>query len=427
MEEYDEKLNIFNLARQNIKRRIFRNLMISITVGLAIGALFTASMLLRGVETGIQEGVSSMGADLLVMPQSVEINTRALITGEADSMLMGGPQTGAFLDIELLEEVAKVDGVRRTTPQLYMATWDEGGTCCRFKDIQIVGFDPKTDFIIQRLVENKFEVKEPFAQNEIFLGYQLTPEMVDYEVLRLWKVYGYNFKVIGRLKKTGTALDFSLFVPLSGIYVMTKTAAENAGPEQGKRLNKIKEGMVSAFLIKVDPLAVRPKEIGTDIKRAVPGMAVISTAEIVTRIERQLYGTVKGLIYSGLIVWVMSILVVGAIFSVIVNERKREIGLLRAMGFRRSSIFKLIMYESTLVTGLGGFLGLLGGIGLMFYLGLFFQKTIKMPYLWPDNEFLAALIFICLIASLVSGIFGALYPAVRSSRMEPLEAIRTGE
>ena len=422
-----KKLNIFNLARQNIKRRIFRNLMISMTVGLAIGALFTASMLLKGVETGIQEGVSSMGADLMVMPQSVEINTRALITGEADSMLMGGPQTEAFLDIELLAEVAKVDGVRRATPQLYMATWDEGGTCCRFKDIQIVGFDPKTDFIIQRLVENKFEIKEPFAQNEIFLGYQLTPEMVDYEVLRLWKVYGYNFKVIGRLKKTGTALDFSLFVPLSGIYVMTKTAAENAGPEQGERLSKIKEGMVSAFLVKVDPLAVRPKEIGTDIKRVVPGMAVISTAEIVTRLERQLYGTVKGLIYSGLIVWVMSILVVGAIFSVIVNERKREIGLLRAMGFRRSSVFKLIMYEATLVTGLGGFLGLLGGIGLIFYLGHFFQKTMKMPYLWPDNEFLAALIFICLVAGLVSGVFGALYPAARSSRMEPLEAIRTGE
>lgn len=124
-----KNLNIFNLARQNIKRRIFRNLMISMTVGLAIGALFTASMLLKGVETGIQEGVSSMGADLMVMPQSVEINTKALITGEADSMLMGGPQTGAFLDIKLLEEVAKVDGVRRTTPQLYMATWDEGGTC----------------------------------------------------------------------------------------------------------------------------------------------------------------------------------------------------------------------------------------------------------------------------------------------------------
>ena len=382
-----KKLNIFNLARQNIKRRIFRNLMISVTVGLAIGTLFTASMLLRGVETGIREGASSLGADLLVMPQSVEINARALITGESESMLVGGPQIDEFVDTNLLPEVAKVEGVEQVTPQLYLATWDEGGTCCRFADVQIIGFDPGSDFIVQRLAENKYKIKEPFARDEIFLGYQLTPEMEDYEVLRLWKVYGYNFKVIGRLKKTGTALDFSLFVPLSGIYIMAKTAAENAGPEQGERLSKVKEGMVSGFLVKVDPLTVAPKEIRTRIRRALPEMAVISTAQIVTTLQRQLYGTVKGLIYSGLIVWVMSVLVVGAIFSVVVNERKREIGLLRAMGFRRLSIFKLIMYESTALTSLGGFLGLLAGIGLISYLNSFFQESLKMPYLWPSHYF----------------------------------------
>jgi putative ABC transport system permease protein len=251
--------------------------------------------------------------------------------------------------------------------------------------------------------------------------------MEDYEVLRLWKVYGYRFKVIGRLKKTGTALDFSMFLPLSGAYVMAKTATKNAGREQGEMLGKVKEGMVSAFMVKVDPLAVRPKEIRTRIKRAIPGMTVISTAEIVTRLQRQLYGTVKGLIYSGLMVWVMSILVVGAIFSMVVNERRREIGLLRAMGFRRGSVFKLIMYESTVLTGLGGILGILAGISLISYLGHFFQKTMKMPYLWPTNDFLGALILICLAAGLASGIFGALFPAARTSRMEPLEAIRTGE
>ncbi|MDP6179124.1 MAG: FtsX-like permease family protein, partial [Desulfatiglandales bacterium] len=133
------------------------------------------------------------------------------------------------------------------------------------------------------------------------------------------------------------------------------------------------------------------------------------------------------LIYSGLMVWVMSILVVGAIFSMVVNERRREIGLLRAMGFRRGSVFKLIMYESTVLTGLGGILGILAGISLISYLGHFFQKTMKMPYLWPTNDFLGALILICLAAGLASGIFGALFPAARTSRMEPLEAIRTGE
>lgn len=422
-----KKITIFNLARQNIKRRIFRNLMIILTVGLAIGTLFTASMLLKGVSTGIREGANSLGADLMVMPQSVEGNVKALLTGEADSMLMGGLETGDFMNIDLMETVAAVNGVEAVSPQLYMATWDEGGACCRLANVNIVGFDPKTDFIIGRLVENKYEHKDPFPKNNIFLGYHLTVEMEDYEVIQLWKVYGFNFKAIGRLKKTGTALDMSMFIPIDGCYAMIDTAVKNAVPEAAEKIRKIKKGMVSSFLVKVNPLAVNPKEIGVEIKGVVQGMTVISTAEMLTRLQRQLHGTVKSLIYSGLIVWVMSILVVGAIFSVVVNERKREIGLLRAMGFRRLSVFKLVMYESTLVTGLGGFLGLVAGLGLMSFISGFFLESMKMPFLWPSYYFFGVLIVICLVAGVASGIFGALYPAARCSTMEPLAAIRTGE
>lgn len=421
------KLSIFHLARQNIRRRIFRNLMVLGTVGLAVGTLFAASMLLRGVETGIREGVNSLGADLLVMPQSVEGNVKALLTGEAQSMLFGGEETGEFLDVSIREEVAKVEGVKEVTPQLYLATWDEGGACCRLANVQIIGFDPETDFIVQRLVENKYHVKHPFDPDEIFLGYNLTPGMEDYEVIRVWQVYGYNFKAIGRLRKTNTALDWSLFVPLSGIYKMAKTAVKNALPEAAKRISKVKEGMISSLLVRVDTLATDPRKVALNIKREVPGMTVISTAAMVTRLQRQLFGTVKSLIYSGAIVWVMSVLVVGAIFSVVVNERRRELGLLRAMGFRRISLFKLIMYESTVLTALGAVVGILMGGGVIAYLSRFFQQSMKMPYLWPSHTFLGALILISLAAGIASGIFGAFYPAAKSSLMEPLEAIRTGE
>jgi putative ABC transport system permease protein len=422
-----KRISIFNLARQNIKRRMFRNLMIIGSVILAIGTLFTASMLLRGVETGIREGANSLGADLMVMPQSVEGNVKALLTGEAESMLMGGVNTGDFMDISLMEKVATVEGVEQVTPQLYMATWDEGGACCRLANVNIIGFDPKSDFIVQRLIENKYDVKKPFPHDEIFLGYNLTVEMEDYEVIRKWQVYGYNFKAIGRLKKTGTALDWSMFIPMEGCYMMVQKAAENATPGAAERIRQINRGMVSAFLTKVDQLTVKPKEIGLDIKRAVPDMSVVATAEMVTRLQRQLHGTVKTLVYSGLIVWIMSVLVVGAIFSVVVNERKREIGLLRAIGFRRSSVFKLIIYESTLLTSLGGFLGLLAGIVIISSLDQFLQESMKMPFTWPSSYFFGVLTVICLLAGLASGLFGGLYPAARCSIMEPMAAIRTGE
>ena len=422
-----KKLSILSLARQNIRRRIFRNLMIIITVALASGTLFTASMLLRGVEKGIKEGVNSLGADLMVMPQSVEGNIRSLLTGESDSMIMGGLETGELIDLNLMPEIAKVDGVGAVTPQLYLSTWDEGGACCRLANVSIIGFDPQTDFIVQRLAENKYEIKKPFANDEIFLGYNLTVEMADYEVIRVWEVYGYRFKVIGRLKKTGTALDWAMFIPMGGIWEMIKKAPSNAAPEAAERISKVREGLTSVFLIRVNSLEVDPKELSVQLKAIVPGMSVVSTAEMVTRLQRQLHGTMKSLIYSGIIVWIMSVLVVGAIFSVVINERKREIGLLRAIGFRRNSVFRMIMYESSMLSGFGGFVGLFVGLVIITQLKGFFQETLKMPFMWPSDGFLTVLILICLAAGLASGVLGALYPAARSSLMEPLQAIRTGE
>ncbi len=422
-----KRSSIFGLARQNIKRRIFRNLMIIITAALATGTLFTASMLLRGVEKGIKEGVNSLGADLMIMPQSVEGNVRSLLTGESDSMIMGGLETGELIDMNLMPEIAKVDGVGAVTPQIYLSTWDEGGACCRLANVSIIGFDPQSDFIVQCLAENKYEIKKPFADDEIFLGYNLTVEMADYEVIRVWEVYGYRFKVIGRLKKTGTALDWAMFIPMGGIWDMIKKAPTNAAPEAAERIGKIREGLTSVFLIRVNSLQVDPKELSVQLKAAAPGLAVVSTAEMVIRLQRQLHGTMKSLIYSGVMVWIMSILVVGAIFSVVINERKREIGLLRAIGFRRISVFRMIMYESSMLSGFGGLVGLFIGLVIITQLKGFFQETLKMPFMWPSDGFLTVLILICLAAGLASGVFGALYPAARSSMMEPLQAIRTGE
>ena len=72
-------------------------------------------------------------------------------------------------------------------------------------------------------------------------------------------------------------------------------------------------------------------------------------------------------------------------------------------------------------------MGLFVGLVIITQLKGFFQETLKMPFMWPSEGFLIVLILICLAAGLASGVFGALYPAVRSSMMEPLQAIRTGE
>ena len=75
---------------------------------------------------------------------------------------------------------------------------------------------------------------------------------------------------------------------------------------------------------------------------------------------------------------------IALVFSLVVNERRREIGLLRAMGARCGVVFRLILGEALALTGVGGVLGVLAsGVLLVSFQGLI-EKRLRVPFLLPD-------------------------------------------
>ncbi len=99
-------------------------------------------------------------------------------------------------------------------------------------------------------------------------------------------------------------------------------------------------------------------------------------------------------------------------------ERKREIGMLRAIGMARAQVRRTIYIESVLIAIFGAVLGVILGSGF----GIAVVRTFKdlgitravLPY---------SLIGITLVAAAVVGVVAALWPAVRAARTNPLEAI----
>lgn len=422
-------MTLFNLARQNMRRRLSRTLVVLVAVGLATGTLFTATILLWGVERGIRQGKESLGADVFVIPLGDELDTWTILTGKRRTTgLEEIIATKNLIEQDLASIIAKIEGVEAVTPQLYLSTWkDPKSDHCTIVDARIIGYDPGTDFILKPLLENK--LNRPQAKDEIIVGSNLIPSLEEGERVYPWKVYGADFAVIGRVKPTGTALDFAMFIPLEGIHLVVEKAGEFAGPEEAASLNRIKPGFVSSFLIRTKPQAT-PEEVAGKIRAALPAVSpvmVSSATEMVTSLSRQFYSILQNLFHLGLSFLGMSILVVAAIFTTIVYERRREVGLLRAMGATSRSIFKLIIYESTTLTGFGGAAGVGLGAGIIYYLGSMIQSAMKMPYVWPAADRIVTLALTCLAAGVGAGLLGALHPAVRSSRMEPLTAIRTGE
>jgi putative ABC transport system permease protein len=133
---------------------------------------------------------------------------------------------------------------------------------------------------------------------------------------------------------------------------------------------------------------------------------------------------VNGLL--GLLYGLLGLAIVIAILGIVntlalsVVERRREIGMLRAVGMQRKQVRRTIYLESLLIAVFGAVLGL--ALGLVY--GSLFTRTLKSQGLdqlsipWGQ-----AVLFLVLAA--VVGVLAALWPGIRAARTKPLEAIAT--
>jgi putative ABC transport system permease protein len=104
-----------------------------------------------------------------------------------------------------------------------------------------------------------------------------------------------------------------------------------------------------------------------------------------------------------------------AIMTISVTERTREIGVRKAIGARRAQILWQFLIEAVVLTSVGGLLG----IGLGSAIGLGVNQLAGFPVSLPLWSFAVGLSF-----SAAVGIFFGMYPAVKASRLDPIEALR---
>jgi putative ABC transport system permease protein len=171
---------------------------------------------------------------------------------------------------------------------------------------------------------------------------------------------------------------------------------------------------------------------GADIealaKRIVDEVAevqAVAIPELATRVRDDLQANVWGIGAAGLASWLMTLLVVGVTLSLSINERRREIGLLRAMGAARAHVVRMLLGEVLLVATAGGLLGLAAG-WLIFsrYLDTGAGTLGAIPFLTPGAGEIALFALLCLGVVSISAAVAAVVPALRSARAEPYDAIR---
>jgi putative ABC transport system permease protein len=120
------------------------------------------------------------------------------------------------------------------------------------------------------------------------------------------------------------------------------------------------------------------------------------------------------------------LILMSLLFSAIVQERYREVGLLRAMGARPNQVMTIILTEAAIITGLGGLAGI--GLGaavlLMFARSLaFYFGLLGVPFSWPPPAVLQVGAVVAIVFSAILGLLGAFLPAWRVRRLAPYALI----
>ena len=394
------------LVRKNLFRRPFRSLILIICVAVVVGLQTASGVVEKGVTNGFSHAVDRLGADLVAVPDEyTEVLERAFITGEAALY---------YMDQSVEDKIASFDFVERTSSQVYVKSLS-GASCCSAGNIFIIGYEPETDFTIKPWLTNN---KTPdIGPSGLIAGSAFNLK----EGGKL-KFFGHEYTVKGILGSTGSGLDVTAFISIDTAYQMAYES-----PEKAEQKLNLEKGDISAVMIKLKPVSEGGVPIKTavyELTKGVYEISIIEPQKMLKRVHSNMSATIYGLRAAGFAIWPTTVLLIGLVFAMSVNERRREFGLMRAVGATRNFIFMTVVCEALIIIVFGTILGVIVSVGILAGFSRLIASTLEVPFYWPLFKDVAGQMAVVCLLSVISGCAAASVPAFLSARMEPYEAVR---
>lgn len=357
------------IAKKNIKNKPVRAFLLSALTAILCFILFLSSFLIYSLKNGMSSLSDRIGADIIVVPEGYDSN----ITG---AILRGEPNT-FFFEKEVWERIKGIDGVKQATPQLYLATLSAG--CCSFP-IQVIGYDEASDFLVKPWLQS--QVSFPLGKSEVIVGANIVGD-VHSQV----KFFNQEFKIKGRLAKTGMGFDNTVFMSFDEVIRLAK--------EYHKILDLPKENqenLISSVMIKTDK-AFDTKAVKAAIDKEFKGEGVYSllSKSMMNEIGKHADTMLSFIYVLMVLVWLLVFAVFTLVYSISIRERKREIASLRIIGATRKKVKGIILLEVFLINLRGVIIGSVLSLATSLLFSRAFSQAVKMPFLEPDYVLLGIL------------------------------------
>jgi putative ABC transport system permease protein len=371
-------LSFAGFAWKNLGRRRLRTLLTLLGIGMAIGAFVALVGFSRSFEHEWEKLYSSSGTDIAVVDKN-------FMNSSVNQALQG--------------KVRAVPVVDMAEPMIF----------------NIMDITPEVNAIIFGWLDDSYEFNSlTFSSGGRF--HNGKPELI------LGEILAKNLN-----KKVGDTLDLQgSTYTVAGIY--HGGSALEAGAvimplDQLQQLSSL-QGKVSGFHVRLKPAPAGEsaehytKRAQAEIEAALPGLNAQPAAERAS--NNQFVGLAHAVAWgTSCIALLMGILGIANTMAMSVFERTREIGILRAIGWKAWRVMLLIQVEATVLGFVGGFIGILFG-----WAGLHLLATLPQTASIVSTSLSWVHFVEALGISVLSGLIAGAYPAWRGAHLSPVEALR---
>ncbi|MBS4021160.1 MAG: ABC transporter permease [Dethiobacter sp.] len=417
-------MQLYHIAINNLRRRKAK--MLFVLVGLVIGVATMVSVygVVETMKTEMTRQVAEFGANVVITPDAGELTFS--YGGITLPEVMFDVERLTMDDVAAIASVPSRNMIRAVAPKLLgLASLETGQNLIvvgsnlqqefmvkpwlRLRDAQEMAETGRRTMVTSDGQEMEFErldlARQDFEQlslkdNEILLGSTLAANLGIMEGDRL-TLSGQGFHVFGVLKDSGSSEDEQILMNLGAAQAFLGRPHE-----------------VTVIELAADYTLGSEDALIAQLRQALPRAEVTSLRQEALRRDEMLTRLSRfGMSVSVLILFV-GMLVVGLTMSGAVRERTREIGVFRAIGFRKSHVTKIILMEGAFVSVLGGIIGYIAGTSAARLAGpVLAGMEISVP--WRFDLFALAVLL-----AVVIGLAASIIPARQAARLDPAEALR---
>lgn len=383
-------MKLHNIAVNNLRRRKAKMAFLVVGMVIGIATIVTLYTITKAMEQEIADKFDQIGSNMTIVPQSDSLSMS--YEGVSASDVSGALNLMTMDDVAKILTIKNKENIATVAPKLLESMKVEN------KSRLVMGVRFPDELRLKKWW--KVDGTKPDLANDVLLGSQAARELNKKPGDKL-DIQGDQYSVAGVIQETGNQEDSVIFMDLEKLQTVSG-----------------KKGSVSFVEVAALCYTCPIEELTRQISEKLPLTKVTAIREAV-QARKDFVDRFSQLgISVSVIVLVIGTLVVLVTMMSSVTERTREIGIFRAIGFRKSSIVSIILMEAGIISVLGGFAGYLLGVAAAKVAGPVIAQM-EVVISWDYRIGATALMIAILI-----GLAASFLPALKAARQDPVEALR---